>query len=181
MSKLVDYLPDYYDKVVEMQKLMVGEQPVFDAVSEQADRILLNEFVMATDVDGLSMFENQFGMVASPTATVESRRYDILVRMLPPRPITIWYFKELVASFAIPAMVVVDSVKSRIDTLSEAHVITAEQVERLKYLLNVYTPSNLEQHIRTSYDVENRLPVYFGQAASICINSAVMPQAVNFS
>ncbi|GAB2570219.1 hypothetical protein GCM10027167_90280 [Nocardia heshunensis] len=101
--------------------------------------------------------------------------------MLPPRPITIWYFKELVASFAIPAMVVVDSVKSRIDTLSEAHVITAEQVERLKYLLNVYTPSNLEQHIRTSYDVENRLPVYFGQAASICINSAVMPQAVNFS
>jgi hypothetical protein len=85
---LQDFKPDYYDGVLEMNALLDAEQPAFDSVEADVQRLLLNKFVMKADSDGLSIFEYELDIDTDLTRTLESRRYDILVRLLPPHPIT---------------------------------------------------------------------------------------------
>jgi len=56
MVKLQDYLPEYYDDVYEMQKLVAAEQVDFGNFDDLILRTLLNQFVIQADTDGISIF-----------------------------------------------------------------------------------------------------------------------------
>lgn len=175
MLNLKDYLPDYYDGVREMQRLMEAEQRMGDRFGDSEERLLMNQFVMQADSEGLALFEYQLGLLTNYTKSLESRQYDILMRILPPRPITIRYFRELIRSLDIPTVVDVDHIKSHIDTMSEAHDITPEQIKRLRYLLNVYLPVNMTYQIRTQTAVETQLDIYLGATQNAAVATVIMP------
>lgn len=175
MLNLKDYLPSYYDGVREMQRLMEAEQKMGDRFGDLSERLLLNQFVMQADSQGLALFEFQLGLPTDYTKSLESRQYDVLMRILPPRPITIRYFRELIQSLDIPAVVDVDHIKSHVDTMSEAHDITPEQIKRLRYLLNVYVPVNMTYQIRTQTAIETQLDFYIGAIQNVAVATVVMP------
>ncbi|WP_258115652.1 YmfQ family protein [Levilactobacillus yiduensis] len=175
MLNLKDYLPDYYDGVREMQRLMEAEQKMGDQFGDSEERLLMNQFVMQADSEGLALFEYQLGLPTDYIKSLESRQYDVLMRILPPRPITIRYFRELIQSLDIIAVVDVDHIKSHIDTMSEAHDITPEQIKRLRYLLNVYLPVNMTYQIRTQTQVETQLDFYLGAIQNVAVATVVMP------
>lgn len=180
MAKLVDYLPDYYDGVLEIDELMTAEQALFDRRSDTLSRLLLNQFVVQADADGLSLFETQLGIEVAPDESLETRRTNVLLRILPPQPITIGYFRQLIASLKIPTEIVVDSVNCTIKTLSDAQVITAEQIVRLRFLLNTYLPSNLAYQISKQDDNLSELPVNVGVATHSVVSVRVGVQAVDY-
>lgn len=179
MANLTEYLPDYYDGVAEMHQLLAAEQTVFDVGDATIERLLLNQFVMSADSQGLSLFESQLGIEVTAGASLESRRYDILMRILPPKPITLCYFRELLDSLKIPAMIQVDAVKSLIRTASEATNITPDQVNRLRYLLNVYLPSNLAYQITKQSGTANANTIRIGQARKVMMAIQVGAAPVN--
>ncbi|WP_203638872.1 putative phage tail protein [Levilactobacillus wangkuiensis] len=175
MLNLKDYLPSYYDGVREMQRLMEVEQKMGDRFGDSEERLLMNQFVMQADSEGLALFEYQLGIPTDYTKSLESRQYDVLMRILPPRPITIRYFQELIQSLDISAVVDVDHIRSHVDTMSEAHDITPEQIKRLRYLLNVYLPVNMTYQIRTQTAVETQLDFYLGAIQNVAVATVVMP------
>lgn len=175
MLNLKDYLPGYYDGVREMQRLMEAEQKMGDRFGDSEERLLMNQFVMQADSEGLALFEYQLGIPTDYTKALESRQYDVLMRILPPRPITIRYFRELIQSLDISAVVDVDHIKSHIDTMSEVHSITPEQIKRLRYLLNVYLPVNMTYQIRTQTAIETQLDLYLGATQNVAVATVVMP------
>lgn len=178
MVKLAEYLPDYYDGVREMQRLMEVEQDQADGFDDMATRILMNQFVSTADSNGLSIFENQLGLPTDLGQSLESRRYDIMVRLLPPRPITIWYFRELLTSMDIPAEVYEDAIRGHVTTMSEAADITPEQIKRLRYLLNVMLPADQTYQITTESNVTVNQPVFIGSLTQTYVKAVVMPQTV---
>ena len=51
-NNLMDYLPDYYDGVYEMEAIMHAQGGVLDEMDDRQLRTLLNEFVIQTDFRG---------------------------------------------------------------------------------------------------------------------------------
>lgn len=176
MLKLQDYKPDWYDGILEMDALLNAEQPAFDKFDDGAYRLLLNHFVMRSDSDGLSVFEFELGITTDLSRSLESRRYDILMRLLPPHPITFKYLKELIQSFQIPAEVQRDVLEETLTTVSQRSEISDDQVERLRYLLNVYSPANMVLEIQLHSQASSNQHCYIG-VGSFCKSIAtVMPR-----
>lgn len=176
MLNLQDYKPDWYDGVLEMDALLNAEQPAFDKFDDGAYRLLLNHFVMRADSDGLSIFEYELHITTDLSRSLESRRYDILMRLLPPHPITFRYLKELIQSFQIPADVQRDVLEETLTTVSQRSDISDDQVERLRYLLNVYSPANMVLTIRLNSQADSDLRSYVGVGSFCKSVTAVLPR-----
>lgn len=146
---MLELMPAYYDGVQEMIALLKAEEVGFDKVAAETKRVLLNTFVDQADSDGLAIMENQLHIDTDLSLSLESRRYAIKMRMLPPHPITFKYLKDLIKSFNIPAEVQRDVQRQVLTTVSDYDELTREQLDRLKYLLNVYVPANMELDIQT--------------------------------
>lgn len=176
MSRLQDFKPDYYDGVLEMNALLDAEQPAFDSVEADVQRLLLNKFVMKADSDGLSIFEYELDIDTDLTRTLESRRYDILVRLLPPRPITFKYLKDLLKSFNIPGEVFRDVVKETVTTVSQWDDISWEQIHRLQYLLNVYLPANMVYSVTTEAETRVQWGLVLFTGTTYSVETSVRPK-----
>lgn len=160
--KLIDYMPEYYDGVKEMVELLSSEQPTFDKQVDLMTRLLLNGFVMKADSQGLAIMEYELKIPTDLNKSLENRRYDILMRILPPHPITIKYFRELLKSFEISVDVEVDAVKDILQAIGKYDDISKDQMDRLKYLLNVYVPANIDWSILTTADADSQLSLFVG-------------------
>ncbi|GAF41115.1 hypothetical protein FC83_GL000902 [Agrilactobacillus composti DSM 18527 = JCM 14202] len=162
MPKLQDYLAEYYDDVYEMQKLVEAEQVDFTGFEDLISRSLMNQFVIHADSQGLALFEDELGLETDLSLSLETRRYNILMHSLPPHPITIKYLRELLKNLNIPAVVEVDYIKSQFYAYLERSQTTKDQIDRLKYLLNVYLPANLFFSIITTAEADVQQRLYFG-------------------
>ena len=149
-NNLTDYLPDYYDDVYEMQAIMHAQDGVLDELEAKQVRLLLNQFVTQTDAQGIAVFEDQVGIKPSPSDTLQVRQNKVLMRLLPPRPITIRYMRELFATLNIPATIRVDYPKRDAIVEAKSSDITSKQIDNVKYLLNIYLPTNMVYEIRVA-------------------------------
>ncbi|MCY9807449.1 DUF2313 domain-containing protein [Lentilactobacillus senioris] len=162
MVKLNQYLPNYYDGVYEMQELTKSEQNGFDDFDDEVNRWLVNQFVTQADSDGLSIFENQLKIETDLSKSLESRRYDILIRMLPPHPITFRYFQDLITSFDIKTTLKRDVFAQLIQAFTYRNEVSDEQLDRLKYLMNVYVPANMIYEIMMKSESQTNFNWWLG-------------------
>lgn len=145
---LMDYLPDYYNDVYEMQAIMHAQGEVLDKAESEQLRLFLNQFVTQTDAKGISVFEDQVGIKPAPNDDLEARQNKVLMRLLPPRPITIWYLRDLFATLKITATITVIQRDAIVEAKSAE--INSSQIENIKYLLNIYLPANMIYEIRVA-------------------------------
>lgn len=146
----MDYLPDYYDGVYEMEAIMHAQGGVLDEMEAQQLRLLLNQFVTQTDAKGIAVYENQVGITPAPSDNLQTRQNKVLMRLLPPRPITIRYMRELFTTLNIPATIRVDRPKRDAIVEAKSAEITSKQIDNVKYLLNIYLPANMIYEVRVA-------------------------------
>lgn len=144
------YLPDYYDDVYEMKAIMHAQGGVLDELEAKQVRLLLNQFVTQTDAQGIAVFEDQVGIKPAPSDNLQMRQNKVLMRLLPPRPITIRYMRELFATLKIPATIRRDYPKRDAIVEAKSADITSKQIDSVKYLLNIYLPANMVYEIRVA-------------------------------
>ncbi|QHJ81617.1 MAG: hypothetical protein [Caudoviricetes sp.] len=162
-NNLMDYLPDYYNDVYEMQAIMHAQGDVLDKAESEQFRLLLNQFVTQTDAKGISVFEDQVGIKPAPSDDLETRQNKVLMRLLPPRPITIWYLRDLFATLKIPATITV--IKRDAIVEAKSAEINSSQIENIKYLLNIYLPANMIYEIRVALnraEISNDIKIGIG-------------------
>ena len=147
-NNLMNYLPDYYNDVYEMQAIMRAQGGVLDKAESEQFRLLLNQFVTQTDAKGIAVFEDQVGIKPAPSDDLETRQNKVLMRLLPPRPITIGYLRDLFATLKIPATITVIQRDAIVEAKSAE--INSSQIDNIKYLLNIYLPANMIYEIRVA-------------------------------
>ena len=177
-NNLMDYLPDYYDGVYEMEAIMHAQGGVLDEMDDRQMRTLLNEFVIQTDLRGISVFEDQIGVIPEPGDTLQDRQNRVLMRLLPPRPITIRYLREFFKTLKIPAEVYV--IRPRREAVVEANQgdITNKQIDNVKYILNVYLPANMIYQIQIKLPdakISDQLKIGIGILAGVHLAAPVNP------
>lgn len=166
----MDYLPDYYDGVYEMEAIMHAQGGVLDEMEAQQLRLLLNQFVTQTDAKGIAVFENQVGITPAPSDNLQTRQNKVLMRLLPPRPITIRYMKVLFATLNIPATIRVDYSNRNAIVEANRTAITEKQIDNVKYLLNIYLPANMIYEIRvalSNIEITHNLRVGIGTLTQV--------------
>lgn len=144
----MNYLPDYYNDVYEMEAIMHTQGGALDRAESEQLRLLLNQFVTQTDAKGIAVFEDQVGIKPASSDTLQMRQNKVLMRLLPPRPITIRYMRELFSTLKIPATIKIDYPKRDAVVEAKSVEITGKQIDNVKYLLNVYLPANIIYEIR---------------------------------
>lgn len=162
-NNLMNYLPDYYNDVYEMQAIMHAQGEVLDKAESEQFRLLLNQFVTQTDVKGISVFEDQVGIKPALNDDLETRQNKVLMRLLPPRPITIGYLRDLFATLKIPATITVIQRDAIVEAKSAE--IDSSQIENIKYLLNIYLPANMIYEIRVALnraEISNDIKIGIG-------------------
>ena len=180
-NNLMDYLPDYYDGVYEMEAIMHAQGDVLDRAEGEQFRLLLNQFVTQTDAKGISVFEDQVGIKPAPNDDLETRQNKVLMRLLPPRPITIGYLRDLFATLKIPATITVIQRDAIVEAKSAE--IDSSQIDNIKYLLNIYLPANMIYEIRVALnraEISNDIKIGIGMwSEATTIAQANVSQFVN--
>lgn len=164
-NNLMDYLPDYYDGVYEMEAIMHAQGDVLDRAEGEQFRLLLNQFVTQTDAKGISVFEDQVGIKPAPSDDLETRQNKVLMRLLPSRPITIGYLRDLFATLKIPATITVEHSKRDAIVEAKSAEIDSSQITNIKYLLNIYLPANMIYEIRVALnraEISNDIKIGIG-------------------
>lgn len=147
---ILRYMPDYYNGVYEMEELLKAQGTALSKFDDARERTLLNQYIAKADEKGIAVFENQYHITPEPGDTLEVRRQRLLMRVLPPQPITIRYLKGLFKSLKIPANVS-DYGKRRLNVVSYSGELSKEQKKLITLTLNCYLPANMIYIYQTWY------------------------------
>lgn len=77
---LIDYLPIVVQKIQEMKEICVAEQPEFDSINREIDRLLANRFISRADEEGIEQYEKELGIAPIPGQSLEERRIAVLLK-----------------------------------------------------------------------------------------------------
>lgn len=86
---LIQYLPQIVRDYDAFKGITEGEQPVFEAVWDAADKVLDNQFVMVSQNLGLSRWERILKITPKGTDSLEERRFRVLTRLNEELPYTL--------------------------------------------------------------------------------------------
>lgn len=78
---LLDYYPRVVGQIREMKEICKAEQPEFDNINKEVDRLLANMFITTSDEHGIERFEEELGIVPTPEQSIEERRIVVLIRV----------------------------------------------------------------------------------------------------
>lgn len=77
---LLDYYPKVIKQIREIKEICKAEQPEFDNINLEADRLLANMFITTSDKHGIEKMEKELGITPAIGQDIEERRIQILVR-----------------------------------------------------------------------------------------------------
>lgn len=143
-------MPNYYDGVYEMEELLKAQSKELYQFDGEINRTLLNEFIIQADEKGISVFEDQAGIKPDPGASLETRRNNVLLRLLPPKPLTTRYLNHLLEIMNLKSKVRVDYAKHLAIVEAQSTDITPDKVNSMKYMLNITLPANMIYDVKIS-------------------------------
>lgn len=86
--KLIDYVPNYYDELLESSELFSAEDAEFKRLNASIDDLLL-QFNVSTATWGLREWERILAITPKPNSSIESRRARILAKLRGAAPATV--------------------------------------------------------------------------------------------
>lgn len=147
-NELLKYMPDYYNGVYEMEELLKAQSKGLYQFDEKINRTLLNEFIIQADEKGISVFEDQAGIKPDLGASLETRRNNVLLRLLPPKPLTTRYLNHLLEIMNLKSKAKVDYAKRLAVVEAESADVSADKVNSMKYMLNITLPATMIYDIK---------------------------------
>lgn len=150
MSNILDYMPDYYLGVREMEELLKVQGKALDTSDAEQDKILANQFIGQADADGISIYEQQLGITPQAGESLEERRRTVLIENAPPIELTKNYLHNTATLYGLSLDFAVDT-KNHTITVYSVGGATESQVANLTNWLNRVLPANMIYDIKISF------------------------------
>ncbi|MDE6567922.1 MAG: YmfQ family protein [Lachnospiraceae bacterium] len=77
---LIDYCPSVIKNIREMSEICNAEQPEFDNIHKEVDRLLTNRFISTADESGIERFEKELDIIPTPNQGIEERRIAVIIK-----------------------------------------------------------------------------------------------------
>ena len=141
---LLDFMPDYYREIQEMNDILRAEDALFLILRNEFETGKANQFIKTADSEGLAIFESILGIVPVADESVESRRSRVLSRWINITPYThnslVRRLASLQGNYNFDINYELDAYRLFIRTNLEL----PGQVDELDYALVEMIPANLE-------------------------------------
>ena len=162
--KLIEHLPLFIQEYREITNIMNSENPEFQLLCNESERIKNNQFIQTCDLEGISRFEKLLNIIPSPDDTLESRISRILVRWNDVVPYTWKFFiRKLDTLCGVGNYDVIPNFNEyalKIITHLDLH----GQIEELENLIDYMIPVNIVVNAENelNYSLENEMFISTG-------------------
>lgn len=95
---IIDYLPSVLHEIKEIVGIANVEKPVLEALWQEIENTLNNQFVVTANEKGASRYEKMLKLSVPATDSIETRRFRILARYQEQAPYTNRVLKQLLDS-----------------------------------------------------------------------------------
>ncbi|WP_103661625.1 putative phage tail protein [Lactobacillus sp. HT06-2] len=180
---ILNYMPDYYKGVYEMEELLKAQGTALALFDDEDEETLLNQFIMKANAKGIAIFEDEAGIKPNPGDSLETRRNNVLLHLLPPKPLTVRYLNHLfdLMGLQVTAHVEHDQRLAVIDGNSAE--IGKEQIQSIKYMLNICLPATMNYLIRVTITTGKTIDrLYVGTANTYDLHGTIQANTdqINF-
>lgn len=95
---IIGYLPSVLHEIKEIVAMANVEKPILEALWQEIENTLNNQFVVTADAKGASRYERMLKLSVPATDSIETRRFRILTRYQEQAPYTNRVLKQLLDS-----------------------------------------------------------------------------------
>lgn len=141
---LIEYLPLFIQEFREIKHIMEAENPEFQLVIDESEKIKNNQFIESSDLSGISKFEKLLNILPSPDDTLESRVSRIMSRWNDVVPYTFKALVQKLISLCDGLNFTINRNFNEYKMEIITHLELSGQVDELQYLLGYMIPVNLE-------------------------------------
>lgn len=141
---LIEHLPLFIQRYREIRHIMNAENPEFQLIADESEKIKNNQFIETSDLVGIARFEKLLNIIPLADDTLESRISRILNRWNDVIPYTYRAFIEKMISLCDGLNFTVNRNFNEYKMEIITHLELSGQVNELQYLLEYMIPVNLE-------------------------------------
>lgn len=140
---LIKHLPPFLQKYREMVLVTNTENPEFQFVHDEAERILNNTFILSADEDGIARFEKILGIYVAKDETLETRRSRVMSRWNDISPYTYNALVSKLHSLHNSDNFIINRNYDDYEIEIITHLEVPGQVDELDRILDYIIPANL--------------------------------------
>lgn len=151
-ANLIEYLPPYLRNVRELKKIVEAENPEFDAINNEINNFLHENFLDLMGVTGIKRWEQILEIKPFKDDTLEDRRFRIKSRVLERLPYTLPSLR-----FRLDTILGEGKYKLNIDygkylVKLKIELTAKSQFNEVVKMLNKVLPANMVQEVELLYN-----------------------------
>lgn len=155
------YLPPFMQSYKEPVAALKAENPEFEKVWEETEKIMRNFFICTADEYGISRYEKLLGIKSSPTSTLEFRRGAVMSKWNPQIPLTMNGLKNKLTLLCGSEDGFVVTYDNDHYALSVKLALTKKEMRvEAERMVRSLTPENLQLDVDLLYNTYNFLASY---------------------
>lgn len=163
---LIDHLPPFMQEFREMQHIMAAENPEFQELCDELERVKNNQFILTCDEEGIARYERTLRITPSATDSLESRRFDVLMKYNDTKVYTDETLDEMLKSFcgANGYEIVRKYKQYKVDI--NTHLSIKNSYDSTHNFLKKIMPCNLVTTITNELNQDAKADLFVGSAAN---------------
>lgn len=141
--ELIRHLPPFLQKYREMRIVTNAENPEFQFVMDESERIKDNTFILSADEDGIARFEKILGIYAAKDESLDTRRSRVMSRWNDISPYTYNALVSKLHSLHGSDNFIINRKYDDYEIEIITHLEVQGQMEELDRILDYIMPANL--------------------------------------
>lgn len=158
--KLINYLPPFMQKYLELRQVMEAEQPEVDDLWTACENALDDQFIMDATTYGVKRWENMLMITPKDTDTLDERKFRILTKLNQELPYTLTKLKEALTTLCGADGFSIDLQPENYHVEVKLALSNQNNYQEVVNLLTKMIPANLTQHVKIMYTRHSVLSAY---------------------
>ena len=165
--KLIDYLPHFMQRFVEIVAIMDTEQVEVDRLWTNIENAFSDQFILEATVNGVKRWESMLGISPKDTDTLDERKFRILATMNQELPYTMRKLEQMLTNLCG-----VDGFSIELDAANYNVVVTLaleneNNLHEVERMLTKILPANMTKKIQIMYTSNANLSKYTHEQLSV--------------
>lgn len=158
--RLIDYLPPFMQKYLELRQIMDAEQPEINSLWTAYENALDDQFIMDATEYGVRRWENMLKVTPKDTDSLDERKFNILAKLNQELPYTLTKLKEVLTTLCGADGFSIDLQPEQYHIEVTLALSNNNNYQNVVNVLAKMIPANMTQYVKIMYNGNDVLAQY---------------------